>query len=605
MYTHNYTLHFLATAIPSPCSHHHHQNTLKYTYTPTPIVMRHLKKKISYTEISTKTKVILICLYNFGVLTGVLAMPQFLEDMEFSTMGQAEQQRQGSLLISTMMAAAFLGSLAAGPLADLIGRKGLTLLGTTIFVFGDVLQVGADSIAMVYGGRVMTGTSVGMISVVVPLCKYKQEHLSKYNTLTFAVDQSEIAPKEMRGRLVSTIQLSSGLGMGIAYWIDYAGLKVDGSMAWRLPFGLQLIPAIIFFVGMLATPESPRYLVQKQQDRRAIEVLATIRGDGTRDHPDVLMEFTEIKQSITYERQHTSGDYWYLFKRGNDNNQRRLLLGMAVQIFQQLTGVNAILLYAPMLFETTGASGGNATLFANGISGIINCVSAIPPLVIMDRWGRRPTLVTGSIICSMCLIVMSIISGIHGSVEPNDSAKPTGSLADESSLTLLALDGTGYTIAFMVTMYVYIFSYGCSWGPAGWAYPTELYSQGVRAKALGITSAASWIATFAVIQLSPFILNQVQWKFYTIYAVICAVLALVIYKYLPETMGKSLEEVDLIFTCDFNTYDHAVHHPQTAAEALERLEHMHNKQSHLFNFGASGVSNGTPNAMRPNNSNNV
>ncbi|KAL0087054.1 general substrate transporter [Phycomyces blakesleeanus] len=535
--------------------------------------MRHLKKKINYTEFSTKTKVILICLflslggflygYNFGVLTGVLAMPQFLEDMEFNLMSQADQQRQGSLLISTMMAAAFVGSLAAGPLADIIGRKGLTLLGTTIFVFGDVLQVGADSIAMVYGGRVMTGTSVGMISVVVPLY------------------QSEIAPKEMRGRLVSTIQLSIGLGMGLAYWIDYAGLKVQGSMSWRLPFGLQLIPAIIFFVGMLATPESPRYLVQKQQDRRAIEVLALIRGDGKRDHPDVLMEFTEIKQSITYERQHTSGDYWYLFKRGNDNNQRRLLLGMAVQIFQQLTGVNAIMLYAPMLFETTGASGGNATLFgltiANGISGIINCVSAIPPLIIMDRWGRRPTLVMGSIICSMCLIVMSIIS-----------------------------DGRGYTIAFMVTMYVYIFSYGCSWGPAGWAYPTELYSQGVRAKALGITSAASWIATFAVIQLSPFILDQVQWKFYTIYAVICAVLALVIYKYLPETMGKSLEEVDLIFTCDFNTYDHAVHHPQTAAEALERLEHMHNKQSHLFNFGTSGISNNLPpNAIRPDNTNNV
>ncbi|OAD71193.1 hypothetical protein PHYBLDRAFT_114627 [Phycomyces blakesleeanus NRRL 1555(-)] len=497
-------------------------------------------------------------------------------------MSQADQQRQGSLLISTMMAAAFVGSLAAGPLADIIGRKGLTLLGTTIFVFGDVLQVGADSIAMVYGGRVMTGTSDD-------ICSY----------------QSEIAPKEMRGRLVSTIQLSIGLGMGLAYWIDYAGLKVQGSMSWRLPFGLQLIPAIIFFVGMLATPESPRYLVQKQQDRRAIEVLALIRGDGKRDHPDVLMEFTEIKQSITYERQHTSGDYWYLFKRGNDNNQRRLLLGMAVQIFQQLTGVNAIMLYAPMLFETTGASGGNATLFANGISGIINCVSAIPPLIIMDRWGRRPTLVMGSIICSMCLIVMSIISGIHGTVEANDSAKPTGSLADESSLTLLALDGRGYTIAFMVTMYVYIFSYGCSWGPAGWAYPTELYSQG-KYKALGITSAASWIATFAVIQLSPFILDQVQWKFYTIYAVICAVLALVIYKYLPETMGKSLEEVDLIFTCDFNTYDHAVHHPQTAAEALERLEHMHNKQSHLFNFGTSGISNNLPpNAIRPDNTNNV
>ncbi|KAI7871874.1 general substrate transporter [Spinellus fusiger] len=514
--------------------------------------------------------------YNFGVLTGILVMPQFLLDMQISQ----NSQQHGSYLISTMTAAAFIGSLVSGPFADIIGRKGLTLLATTIFVFGDVLQVGADSIAMLYGGRVMTGISLGILSMVVPLY------------------QSEISPKEMRGRLVSTVQLGIVSGIAVAYWVDYAALSLTGSMAWRLPFGLQLIPAILFFVGLLNAPEStyiihnsPRYLVQRQQDRHALEVLSTIRGNGQKNHTDVLMEFTEIKQSITFEREHTSRDYWYLFKQGNDNNQRRLVLGIAVQMFQQLTGANAILMYAPKIFETTGIAGANATLFANGISGILNWVSAIPSLIVMDKWGRRPTLVVGSVVCSICLTVMAVVTGLHASDEPNVTSTSTGSLSGERNLTLLALDDTQHTVVFMVMMYLYVFVYGCSWGSAGWTYPTELYSQGVRAKALGITSAASWLASFAVIQISPLLMDRAQWRFYATYAIICACLAVITHKFLPETMGKSLEEVDLIFTCDFNSYDQAVHHPKTAAEALERLEQMHSKQSHLFSFGFNSTSN--------------
>lgn len=203
--------------------------------------------------------------------------------------------------------------------------------------------------------------------MAVPLCK-SFVLLAWFLTLCayfiIFLDQSEIAPKNMRGRLMSIQQFTMTLGIAVAYWIDYAFMDVNESTGWRyhlfflvhnsislnirhhrLAIGIQLIPALFGLIGLLLLiPESPRYSIDKKHTTQALHTLAKIRGDGTITHNAALMEFVEMKQNITFEHKIFKNEkYKRIFFSGPENNRRRLLLGMGVQIFQQLTGINAIL----------------------------------------------------------------------------------------------------------------------------------------------------------------------------------------------------------------------------------------------------------------------
>ncbi|KAI9319200.1 general substrate transporter, partial [Dichotomocladium elegans] len=393
--------------------------------------------------------------------------------------------------------------------------------------------------------------------------------------IRMTLDQSEIAPKEMRGRIVSIQQFAITLGICAAYWVDYGVLDLKGSSSWRLALGLPLIPAFIYLAITFGLPRSPRYLVYKHNDQKALESLAVTRGDGSTNHPDVLMEYIEIKQSIRFEEKYGSKHYCRLFQKGPENNLKRLILGMAAQIFQQLTGASTLFLYAPGLFQASGIKGRHSALLANGISGVINLIFTIPPMIYIDHWGRRPTLIAGSIFCCACTVVMTVIASVTGLA---DAVLTT--LANDEINSVEEGEPLAYTspnnasIGFLVMMYLFIACYAMTWGPAGWIYPTELYSQDIRAQALGLTTAANWLFNFGVTQLSPLMFLSIHWKTFVIYAVLCAVSSYVVYKYFPETMGKSLEEIDLIFSGNFNFYDLNVHHPQTAAAALSQLDRI-------------------------------
>ncbi|ORY94510.1 and other transporter-domain-containing protein [Syncephalastrum racemosum] len=494
------------------------------------------------------------CRYEFSVLTGVVTMPNFQTEIATS--------KDSSSLVSTLMAGAFFGALASGPLADIAGRRGLMALGTLIFGLGGILQTGASAISHVYAGRAVTGVSIGFLSMVVPLY------------------QSEIAPKNYRGRLISIQQFSITLGICVANWINFGTMTIANSSSWRLPLGLPLIPAFVYLIGTLFLPQSPRYLIFKHKDKEALQVLSQIRGDGTIYHPDVLMEFAEIKQSISFEQSLDSRRYWRLFQRGTENNRKRLLLGMAVQIFQQLTGANALFLYAPQIFQAAGIKGRYTSLFANGISGLVNLVFTVPPILFIDRIGRRPTLIAGSIVCCICVILMTILSALTGLTSAiGDNSSETAPVQMHPLSTLSNIDEGEATIAFIVMMYLFIASYACSWGPIGWIYPAELYSQEVRAQALGITTAANWLFNYGVTELTPLMYANIEWRAFLVYSIFCAVIPCIVYRYFPETMGKSLEEVDLVFSLNFNYYDVNVHHPQTAMAAIHQVEQIHHLHS--------------------------
>ncbi|KAI8977604.1 hypothetical protein BDF20DRAFT_821762 [Mycotypha africana] len=472
-------------------------------------------------------------------MTGLLLMPSFQKDMDITS------EMINSILISTLMAGAFIGAIFSGPLADMIGRKALMGLGTIIFILGNVLQV----------------------------------------------DQSEIAPKDMRGRLMSTQQFTITLGTCVSYWFDYMFVKMPESTGWRLAVGLQLIPAVFCLFGLTVfLPESPRHSIDKHRFDEALTTLSKIRGDGKTDDTDVLMEFTEMKQNISFEqRMYKHNKYKRIFAKGAENNRKRLWIGMAVQIFQQLTGVNALLVFAPQIFQSTGLKGRDAALFANGLSGSINLLAAIPAMIFVDRWGRRKTMIAGALLLSVCNGSLAILSAAHGftynaSTSVLHEEMPSANTGKTSNPIFLIFDANGSTIGFLFLIYVCVAVYSCTWGTLGWIYPAELYSQGVRAKALGISTASNWLFTYVVLQLTPIMLKSIYWRTFVLFCASCLIIAFVVHWQFPETNGKSLEEVDLIFSGKFRFYDVDVHHPQTAAAALKLMEEAQQRNRNMYRF---------------------
>ncbi|KAI9277178.1 sugar transporter [Phascolomyces articulosus] len=467
-----------------------------------------------------------------------------------------------------MMAAAFVGAIVSGPLADIMGRRGLAMACTILSILGDLLLVSAYELSMFYAGRAITGVSVGMLSMVLPL----------YLT--------EVAPLSLRGRAIAFHQFCIILGISIAFWVTYGSYYLYEDKAWRVPLGVQLIPTLIFGVALFLVPQSPRYLVQKHRDEEALKVLSMIRGDGTIEHSAVQMEFAEIKQTLMFEEKHEKIGYRSLFHRGKDKNPQRLLLGIFAQAFQQLTGANTLMLFAPLIFHATGITTGRVpTLFANGISGVVMVVATIPAMLLIDRWSRRKTMIIGALGCGVSLLVMSIIAGTsqyeYDGLEHYFSDAAAHSEYDSS--TSMGCP-TPRSVIFFAMFYIFLAFYGCTWGPLGWIYPAELYSQGVRSKALGITTASNWFFTFGVIQIAPLAFEQIQWKVYVIYCVFCFTIAAIVYRYFPETRGKSLEEMDLLFSGNFKSFDPAVHHPTTASEALAYIEQKNSKYNNQLSF---------------------
>lgn len=482
--------------------------------------------------------------YDVGVLSGCLLMDDFQARFVVGSITR-------TLLVSVLMAGAFFGALISGPLADFIGRKRSIVLGTAVYIFGSIIQTAADGTSLMITGRVISGVSIGQLSMLVPLY------------------QSEIAPKELRGRLITMQQFAITIGIAVAFWIDFGTINWEGSRSWRFPMGIRLIPAFFLLFGMIFMPYSPRWLMAQGRDLEALKTIAFLRGNGSLSDQTVQMIFTEIKQSVVFEQKFASQTYWEIFRSGHEHNRRRIYLGIAVQIFQQLTGINVVVYYASDIFSSAGVSGTTAALFANGVDGMVNVLATIPTIFFIDKWGRRPTLISGAVSCSVCMLVLAVVLATHsleGSpISPDVTG--TGSIA-------LILDSKGSTVVVMVFLYLFVACYAYSWGPVGWIYPAELYPQRLRAKALGITTAANWLFNFAISQLAPAMLDGIHWGTYLVFAIFCAIMAFIVWLDFPETKGKSLEEIDLIFSGQLKDDDLGVHHPATAAAALEQLERI-------------------------------
>ncbi|KAF4609468.1 hypothetical protein D9613_012243 [Agrocybe pediades] len=444
-------------------------------------------------------------------MSGVLNNPSYLKTFNFPN-----PAAQGGI-VAAMPAGSLVGSLAVTQLADRIGRKKTIILAGWIWVIGSILQCASVNRGMLVVGRIISGISVGLASAVVPIY------------------QSEITAPSIRGRMVSLQQWSITWGILIQYFIQFGCSYINGVASFRIPWGLQMIPAIILSLGMLLFPESPRWLFDHGHEQDALQVLADLHGGGNTKDELVVLEYEEIKQQVHFERTEGAKSYLDLLK---GNNPRRVMLGMSLQMWSQLSGMNIMMYYIVYVFEGAGLTGIRTNLIADSIQYVLNVALTVPAIIYIDKWGRRPMLLVGTLLMGFWMFLVGGLQGRFGH----------WGAPDGTGRQVWVIEGNmAATKAVIVCSYLFVCSFAITMGPVSWTYPAELFSLKVRGKAVALSTASNWAFNTALAFAVPPGLNSIAWKTYFIFGTFNFAAFLHVFFMFPETVGRSLEEVEEIF----------------------------------------------------------
>ncbi|PYH96578.1 sugar transporter [Aspergillus ellipticus CBS 707.79] len=424
---------------------------------------------------------------------------------------------QGGITAS-MSGGSWLGSLISGYLSDRFGRKTSIQIGSLIWCIGSIIVCASQNIPMLIVGRIINGLSVGICSAQVP------------------VYISEIAPPTKRGRVVGLQQWAVTWGILIMFYVSYGCSFIKGTAAFRVPWGLQMIPAILLFLGLLMLPESPRWLARNDRWEECHAVLTLVHGKGDPSSPFVQREYEEIKSMCEFERNNADVSFLELFK---PNMINRTQVGLFTQIWSQLTGMNVMMYYITYIFAMAGLKGNN-NLVSSSIQYVINVIMTVPALVWGDRWGRRPTFMLGSLFMMIFLYANAGLMATYGHKAP---AGGLNNIAAESWV----IEGPA-SKAVIACTYLFVASYAISFGPASWVYPPELFPLRLRGKAGALCTSGNWAFNFALSYFVPPAFVNIQWKVYVVFGVFCTAMLIHIFFMFPETTGKTLEEVEAIFT---------------------------------------------------------
>ncbi|KAI1462607.1 general substrate transporter [Annulohypoxylon moriforme] len=421
---------------------------------------------------------------------------------------------QGGITAS-MPGGSWLGALVSGIITDIFGRKTSIQIGAVIWIIGSIIVCASQNIPMLIVGRIINGISVGICSAQVP------------------VYISELSPPSKRGRFIGMQQWAITWGIAIMFFVCYGSSFIDGKAAFRLPWGLQMIPALLLLLGLVVLPESPRWLAKHDRWEEAHDVLTLVHGKGDPHSQLVVREMADIREVVEFERQNADVSYIELFRPKMIN---RTHIGLFTQIWSQLTGMNVMMYYISYIFTMTGA--GNNVLLSSGIQFIINVVMTVPALIWLDRWGRRPTLLVGAFFMTLWLCINAGLFAVY-------SHPPAPHEFDTAAISMV-ISGKAAK-AVIASTYLFVASYAPTWGPVSWTYPAELYPLRVRGKAVALATSANWAFNFALAYFVPPAFANITWKTYVLFAVFCFAMFWHTFFMFPETANKTLEEVAAIF----------------------------------------------------------
>ncbi|EED15736.1 MFS monosaccharide transporter, putative [Talaromyces stipitatus ATCC 10500] len=456
--------------------------------------------------------------YDTGTISGILAMPYW--DKTFST-GYRDTNgnltitsSQSSAIVSILSAGTFFGALGAAPMGDFVGRRWGLIASTGVFSFGVALQTAATAIPLFLAGRFFAGFGVGLVSALIPLY------------------QSETAPKWIRGFIVGSYQFAITVGLLLAAVVNNSTHSRDDTGSYRIPIAVQFAWAIVLVVGMLILPETPRYLIKRDNHQAAVRSLAKLRRLPETD-PALLDELAEIQANHEYELSIGSAGYFECFK---GNLGKRLLTGCFLQALQQLTGINFIFYYGTQFFKNSGFKN---EFVISLITSCVNVGSTIPGLYAIDKWGRRPVLLTGAI----GMTVSQLLVAVLGTTTTSQDAL--------GNIIVHNQDAQKAAIAFIC---IYIFFFAASWGPIAWVVTGEIFPLKVRAKSLSMTTATNWLLNWALSFSTPYLVNygpgnaNLQSKIFFIWFGCCFLCIAFVYTMIYETKGLTLEEVDELYS---------------------------------------------------------
>ncbi|KAJ4360160.1 hexose transporter hxt5 [Didymosphaeria variabile] len=452
--------------------------------------------------------------YDTGQISGFLAMPDFLRrfgqrHMNGETPEYYFSNVRSGLIVGLLSIGTLFGALAGAPIADWIGRKPSIIFWCMIFSVGIIVQISAtDKWYQVMLGRLVAGLGVGALSLLVPMY------------------QAETAPRHIRGALISTYQLMITFGIFLAAVFNFAAEKHQSNKAasWQITLGLSFVFPAILAGGILFFSETPRFLFRHGKEEEAKQTMCKVYGVGE-NHYGVHLELEEIRMKLAEETNRgTAIQEWFRMWKA-PKMAYRLAIGMGLQMFQQLTGANYFFYYGTVIFRGTGINNSFVTqMILNGI----NFGVTFYGLYIVEHYGRRKSLIAGSVWMFICFMIFASVG--HFVLDRNTPENTPHA-----------------SVAMIVFACFFIFGFATTWGPMIWTICGELYPSRYRAKAMALSTASNWLWNFLLAFFTPFITDAIDFRYGYVFAG-CNILAgFGIYFFVIEGQGRTLEEIDTMY----------------------------------------------------------
>ncbi|KAI0796543.1 general substrate transporter [Abortiporus biennis] len=450
--------------------------------------------------------------YDQGVMSALLSakqfekvFPQVVVDTVHPSGNHATLQ---SFIVAIYEIGCLIGALSNLWVGDWLGRRRTIVLGGIIMIIGAILQATAFSYSHMIVARIVTGIGNGL------------------NTSTVPSYHAECSPASMRGSFIMIEGSLITFGIMISYWIDFALFWASGSSAqWRVPIALQILFALVMIFTIPILPESPRWLAKEGRYAEALAVVSALEDKPFND-TSVQQTFAGIREAVVTETQSSSerSPLREVFTGGRSQNFRRAALGVINQCFQQITGINIITYYATLLFERLGISDVKSRIIA-ACNGTEYFLASIIAIFLIDRIGRRKLMLFAATGQCLTMVLLAILGSI---------------------------DTSATQVVSAVLLFVFNSFFAIGWLGMTWLYPAEIVGLRIRAPANAFSTASNWIFNFMVVMVTGPSFNNISWRTYIVFAALNAFIIPVVYFFFPETAGRSLEDMDVVFALAYN-----------------------------------------------------
>ncbi|KAI7866568.1 general substrate transporter [Mucor mucedo] len=441
--------------------------------------------------------------FDTGAISGTMSLVPFMDRF----LNQDAEYRE-ALLVAIMLLTATIGGLSSGNICDAIGRKYTILLGTAAFAIGALLETIGYNFGMLMAGRVFVGFGEGYLTNAIPL----------YHT--------EIAPPDIRGRLITLFSAMASVGTIVGYFVNFGTSYMDNDWAWRIPFLIQLIICVLL-ACVYFLPFSPRWLVDKGRKEEALNVIALLHESTVQD-PEVLKEYNMICEEITVERSFGNRTYIECFR---GTNLKRTLFALFTGNGAAFTGTYSISYYSPRIFMQAGVGSNSISIATSGASNILVLVVTLLTLYFIDKLGRRHIFSTGAGIMGGSMFIVGALFQAYNVVD------------DDGTVSLTNVHACATVIAFV---FIFQAAYAYSWGPVAYIYPAEISNTRNRAKTIALAYGLNWAVGIFMTFIMPIFMTNTIFGGYYFFGACCSILFIGSF-FLPETKGKTLEEIDRMF----------------------------------------------------------